>query len=349
MDINLFDYKLPEELVAQYPARRRDESRLLVLNRTTDEVDIRPFKAIVEYLSSGDALVVNNTKVFKARLFGNRATGARVEIFLVRRCAEGGLEWEALVQPARRLKEGEEIDFHNGLNLMLKKKLDGGKWIVQFSSIVSEGKIIDRHGHVPLPRYIKRSDTPRDIDRYQTIFARPDKIGAVAAPTAGFHFTESIIGQLKDKGVKIIELTLHVGPGTFKPVQVEDIDDHVVDPEFATLSPEAAAGLNESRQWSGKGGGKIIAVGTTSVRTLESAPCDRKGILPFCGEVDLYIRPGHKFKFVDHLLTNFHLPRAAPLILVSAFAGRERVLKAYQKAIDSRFRFYSYGDAMLIW
>jgi S-adenosylmethionine:tRNA ribosyltransferase-isomerase len=226
----------------------------------------------------------------------------------------------------------------------LQKDLGGGKWAVRFDSQRQGETIIRRCGHVPLPHYIKREDQPSDIRRYQTVFADKRKVGAVAAPTAGFHFTRSLLRAIQAKGVRVIETCLHVGPGTFKPVQVENIEDHVVDPEFAELSPQAVSQLNGIRER----GGAIFAVGTTTVRTLESAKIEQGEIRPFSGMVDLYIRPGFKFKIVDHLITNFHLPKSSLLILVSAFAGRERIMGAYERAIQERMRFYSYGDGMLI-
>jgi S-adenosylmethionine:tRNA ribosyltransferase-isomerase len=243
---------------------------------------------------------------------------------------------------------GETILFNDAsdnekLSLTLKENR-GSKWVVEFDSAESQARIIEKYGHVPLPQYIKRTDIPEDVSRYQTIFARTDRVGAVAAPTAGFHFTPTVIDRIRDNGVHIAELTLHVGPGTFKPVQVENIEEHTVDPEYATLPPETADTINRVR----RAGGKIWAVGTTSVRTLEAASVNNGDIVPFEGEVDLYIRPGHQFRFVDHLLTNFHLPKSSLLILASAFAGREQILSAYQKAVENSFRFYSYGDAMLI-
>ena len=345
MDISLFDYNLPPELIAQFPLRRREDSRLMILDREgNDQPLFRPFKCIAEYFSSGDALVVNNTKVFKARLLGRRATGGRVEIFLVRPV---GLEtltvWEALVYPSRRVREEESILFED-YSILLKRDIGGGRWEVQFQSDSQRQKIISRHGHIPLPHYIKREDQPSDIRRYQTVFADKNNIGAVAAPTAGFHFTKPILRTLNEKGVKVVQTCLHVGPGTFKPVIVENIDDHIVDPEMASLSPEAASTINEVREQ----GGRVFAVGTTAVRTLESAPIDDGSIQPFNGMVDLYIKPGHQFKLVDHLITNFHLPKSSLLILVSTFAGREHILQAYAEAINQRLRFYSYGDAMLI-
>lgn len=348
MDISLFDYKLPPELIAQHPAANRDESRLMVLDRATGRTEIRAFSDFADHVDEGDALVVNNTRVFKARLLGNRASGAGVEVFLVRRMPDHPLVWEAMVRPSRRVSEGESIFFHKAchterLSLTLKENR-GGRWLIEFSSAISQDRIMDRYGHVPLPQYIKRPDIPEDIERYQTIFARTDRTGAVAAPTAGFHFTPAILDKLRGKGARVAELTLHVGPGTFKPVQVSDIGQHKVDPEYADLPQTTADTINDVRSR----GGRIFVVGTTSVRTIEAAPVKDGMIQSFCGEVGLYIQPGHEFRFVDRLLTNFHLPKSSLLILVSAFAGREMILEAYRQAIENRFRFYSYGDAMLI-
>ncbi|MBU8934432.1 MAG: tRNA preQ1(34) S-adenosylmethionine ribosyltransferase-isomerase QueA [candidate division Zixibacteria bacterium] len=344
MNIELFDYELPRELIAQFPARRRDQSRLMILNRDDDKISrICSFGNITDYLHCGDALVVNNTKVFKARLFGHRKTGARVEVFLIRTVGDDKLAWYAFVSPSRRVKVGETVLF-DVLGLLLEQDVGGGRWIVRFGSLSQREKIISRYGHVPLPHYIKRDDIPGDLRRYQTLFADQSKIGAVAAPTAGFHFTRPLLGSLKEKGVRLVELTLHVGPGTFKPVSVDKIEDHVVDPEFAELTPESTTILNEVR----REGGRVMAVGTTSVRTLESAPIVDGVIQPFSEMVDLYIRPGYDFKVVDHLITNFHLPKSSLLILVSALAGRQRIIEAYHEAIRQRMRFYSYGDAMLI-
>lgn len=350
MDVSLFDYHLPPELIAQFPTRRRDASRLMILDRSTDKTGIFPFRHILQYVKKGDALVINTTKVFKARLFGRRATGARVEIFLIRPVGSiddankrGLAPWEGFVSPSRRVKEGERIEF-DSLTVLLQKDLGGGKWEVVFSSRSHCEKIIRKFGHVPLPHYIKREDQPRDIRRYQTVFADKNKVGAVAAPTAGFHFTRPLLRVVKQRGVKLIEACLHVGPGTFKPVKVDNINDHIVDPEFADLPAKAALSLSEIKTK----GGKVFAVGTTTVRTLESAKIVNGEIQPFSGMVDLYIKPSFKFRVVDHLITNFHLPKSSLLILVSAFADRERILRAYEEAIQSRLRFYSYGDAMLI-
>ncbi|MFH1688554.1 MAG: tRNA preQ1(34) S-adenosylmethionine ribosyltransferase-isomerase QueA [bacterium] len=344
MNIDKFDYHLPHELIAQFPSRRRDQSRLLTLERSSGSLGLGLFHDVLQYLNRGDALVVNTTKVFKARLIGRRASGGKVEIFLVRRVEpDSELTWLALVHPSRRVRQGETIDF-GGQQVELSADVGGGRWHVSFRSLRQRQIIVSNHGHVPLPHYIKRDDQPTDLRRYQTVFADKDKVGAVAAPTAGFHFTPSILKALRDRGVAIIELCLHVGPGTFKPVKVDRIEDHVVDPEMAELSPAAAAALNRVRAH----GGKVIAVGTTSVRTLESAEIVDSQIQPFSKMVDLYIQPGYQFRVVDHLITNFHLPKSSLLILVSAFAGRRMILDAYALAISHKYRFYSYGDAMLI-
>ncbi|MEW5796637.1 MAG: tRNA preQ1(34) S-adenosylmethionine ribosyltransferase-isomerase QueA [Candidatus Zixiibacteriota bacterium] len=345
MKLTLFDYDLPKRLIAQFPTRRRDQSRLMVINRTSGEIRHRKFADLVEYLNPGDALVVNNTKVFKARLLGKRATGGQVEIFLIRRSdSERGEIWEALAQPSRRLKEGERILFGPEDSCALDQYLGDGRWTVVFSSKTVRERIVARYGHVPLPQYIARDDQPADLRRYQTVFARPEQTGAVAAPTAGFHLTRGLLGKVRTRRAAVCEITLHVGPGTFKPISVDDIGHHTVDPEHARLPEEVASVVNETR----RRGGKTVAVGTTSVRTLESAPWQGDRVLPFAGLVDLYIRPGHRFRLVDHLVTNFHLPKSSLLVLVSAFAGRELILAAYAEAVREEYRFYSYGDAMLI-
>jgi len=345
MKLSLFDYDLPRKLIAQYPTRRRDRSRLLVLDRSTGQTVHARFHDIVSYFRPGDALVVNNTKVFKARLLGKRATGGQVELFLVRPVeGEPGEIWEALAYPSRRLKEGETVHFSNGGRVSLVSDLGGGRWQVLFSSRTGRERIISRHGHVPLPKYISRDDQPTDIRRYQTVFARKDKTGAVAAPTAGFHLTRGLLEKIRDRGVTVSEITLHVGPGTFKPITTTTIEGHTVEPEYAELPVNVAAALNRTREK----GGRIFAVGTTSVRTLESATIRGGKIQPLAGMVDLFIRPGHRFRLVDHLITNFHIPKSSLLVLVAAFAGREKVLATYADAVRREYRFYSYGDAMLI-
>ena len=351
MDINLFDYQLPPELIAQHPAKKRDGSKLMILDHKSGQTEIQPFSKIVNFLNKGDALVLNNTRVFKARLLGHRKTGAKVEVFLIRALPPDASEgsnrlrlWEGLAQPSKRLDEKEEIWFGEQPSLILETKLNDGKWIVSFPSLKVEKAVISKFGHTPLPPYIKRPDETGDLLRYQTVFARRDRAEAVAAPTAGLHFTKALLNRIKKKGVKVVEITLDVGPGTFKPVIVSEIEEHRVEPEQATISAKAALVLNKVR----KNGGRIIAVGTTSARTLESATIAGGQIQPLSAKVDLYIKPGHNFKVVDSLLTNFHLPKSSLLILVSALAGRELILKTYEEAVRQQMRFYSYGDAMLV-
>lgn len=345
MKTELFDYQLPPSLIAQEPTGDRTKSRLLVLDRSTGQITHTQFRNITEYLHSDDTLVVNNTKVFKARLFGKRKSGAKVEIFLVRMLDdEDGERWEALAKPSRRLAPYEEIVFVDKESVTLIGEIGGGRWVVGFQSTSARRRIIEQFGHVPLPHYIKRDDVPNDVRRYQTVFARSDRTGAVAAPTAGFHFSKQMLARLEAMGVNRQEITLHVGPGTFKPMTADDITHHVVDPEWAEITESVADSLNRARQ----NQTRVVAVGTTTVRTLESARIRGEEVQPFSGLVDLYIRPGFEFKVVDTLITNFHLPKSSLLVLVSAFAGRELILKAYREAIEEKYRFYSYGDAMLI-
>jgi S-adenosylmethionine:tRNA ribosyltransferase-isomerase len=345
MEISLFDYNLPEGHIAYFPAKRRDLARLMILNRESGGIAHKKIPSIVDYFNEGDALVVNDTKVFKARLFTRRPSGGKIELFLLEEIEyEGENCWLVLTHPTRRVKEGETLFLDEASTLEVVKKTDGGKSIIKFKSKAEASRYISKFGHVPLPIYIHRPDEKSDETRYQTIFAARDKAKAVAAPTAGLHFTKGILEKIKAKGVEIIPLTLHVGFGTFKSIKSDNIEDHTIDPEYAELSKKAALAINKIR----KNGGKIFAVGTTSVRTLEAAPEKKGRIQPFSGDVSLYIQPGHKFRFVDHMITNFHLPKSSLLILVSAFAGRETILTAYNTAVEEKYRFYSYGDCMLI-
>ncbi len=345
MDLTLFDYDLPEGYIAYYPARQRDLSRLMVVHRDTGEIEHKKFPNVVDYIEPGDALVVNNTKVFKARLYARRSTGGKIEIFLLEEVNfEGKVCWKVLTHPSRRVKEGEELFIDDNPVLKIIKKLPDGKTVIKFKSRNAANEIIEKYGNVPLPIYIHRETEKTDENRYQTVYAEDKKAGAVAAPTAGLHFTNRTIKRIKNKGIKIIPITLHVGYGTFKTVNVDNIEEHSVDPEFAEISPRSAAALNRVR----KSGGKIFAVGTTSIRTLESAEIKDGEIQPMSRFVNLYIRPGHEFKVVDRVITNFHLPKSSLIILVSAFAGRELILKAYNNAVKEKYRFYSYGDCMLI-
>ncbi len=342
MDISLFDYDLPDHLIAQEPSADRSDSRLMVIDRKNETIAHRQFTDIGDFLQSGDLLVVNNTRVFKARLFGQRASGGRVEVFLLRR--QNAESWRALIRPARRIHDGEELQLVSGERLTVHTSLGDGAFVISCPDATIED-LAEQHGHVPLPQYIDRPDSERDVERYQTIFARPEKSGAVAAPTAGFHFTRDLTEELRKRGISIAEVTLHVGPGTWKPITATNVADHTVDPEYAELSAATAARIREARQ----GGGRIVAVGTTSVRTLEAAAVGRDDSpLPFTGDVDLYIQPGHMWRWVDALVTNFHLPRSSLLVLVSSFASRELILRAYTEAVAEGYRFYSYGDASLI-
>jgi S-adenosylmethionine:tRNA ribosyltransferase-isomerase len=345
MDLSLFDYELPDGYIAYHPAKQRDWSRLMVLDRRTGEIGHKKFSQIADYFNEGDGLVVNDTKVFKARLFVRRETGGKVEIFLLEETNHEGQEcWQILSHPTKRVREGEELFLDKQSLLTVLKKLPDGKSLIKFRSKAEAKKIISKFGHVPLPIYIHRPDEKTDETRYQTIFADARKAKAVAAPTAGLHFTNRLMTRLETRGVKVIPITLHVGYGTFKAVKVDDIEQHQVDPEYAVITATAAKAINKIR----KDGGKIYAVGTTVVRALESAPVVDGKVRSFKGYVDLYIRPSFQFNVVDHLITNFHLPRSSLIIMVSAFAGREKILEAYKTAVQEKYRFYSYGDCMLI-
>ena len=361
MDISLFDYHLPSELIAQYPLEQRAESRMLILDRDDGAMTDSQFTHFPEALNAGDCLVINDTSVFPARLQGGKrsdtnSSGGAVEIFLVRRIEIDTSEtsarhWRALAKPGRRLKEGEAIIFgdDDSRAVTLRHKYNDGSWEVAFADSNTESEIISRFGSAPLPPYIHRDAGAEDILRYQTVFADAEKSGAVAAPTAGLHFTEEILSALTAKGVRVVKITLHVGPGTFKPVQVQQVEEHTVDPEWAEISEETADAINKTKS----DGGRVVAVGTTVTRTLEYVAQKTGVVEPFAGMVDLYIRPGFEFRVVDSLLTNFHLPKSSLLILVSALAGseiagRDIIMRAYERAIAAQYRFYSYGDCMFI-
>ncbi|MGH9347197.1 MAG: tRNA preQ1(34) S-adenosylmethionine ribosyltransferase-isomerase QueA [Vicinamibacterales bacterium] len=364
-----FDFELPEELVAQHPAAERGDSRLLVLSRSSGAMTHSRFERIGDFLREGDLLVLNNTRVFAARLFGHRLpSGGAVECLLLgQRPAQEhplasspsgpatgivtGVEsstWDALVHPGQKLKPGAQILFErDGVELhgeVLGRHFHGRRtvrlWTTGGRSVAAA---VDAIGHVPLPPYIHRDDTTQDRERYQTVYAQ--ERGSVAAPTAGLHFTDRILADLDERGVERVEVTLHIGYGTFKPVRVERVEDHVVDPETFAVGETAAAAITRALRERRR----IIAVGTSTVRTLESLNADAHGVVrPAAGETALFIHPGHDFRIVSGLVTNFHLPRSSLLMLVSAFAGRDRVLTAYRDAIAQPYRFYSYGDAMLI-
>lgn len=344
MKIADFNYHLPEELIAQQPLAERDASRMLVLDRRQQKWIDKSFSALPEFFAEGDLLVINNTRVFPARLYGQRSSsGGRVEILLVREIGE--LTWEALVRPGGRLREGEIVSFPNSsLQARLINGPGGEMRQLRFNSAEMLERELNETGEMPLPPYIKRPQgtSADDRDRYQTIFAR--ERGAIAAPTAGLHFTPKMITALKDRGIAVAEITLHVGYGTFEPVRTENIEDHRVRPEQFEITTTVAETINAKRA----AGGRLFAVGTTTTRALESA-ADENGIVNATrGEADLTITPGYRFRAVDALLTNFHLPGSSLLFLVSAFGGREFVLAAYHHAVEQRYRFYSYGDCMLI-
>jgi len=345
MKADLFDYNLPEKLIAQYPADKRDESNLMVLNRTTQEICHKKFYDIIDLLNENDVLVFNNSKVFPARIIGKiYNSDTEVEIFLLRKIEH--YKYEALVKPGKKLKPGKTVEINkNGYNIKLKiLEISTLGRIIEFEHIDGLEEMLDKIGQVPLPPYIKRSPTEKDIQRYQTVYAKEK--GSVAAPTAGLHFTEKILNKLKNKGIEQIPVTLHVGPGTFKPVKSENIEDHKMDYEYFTINKQSINILKNAI----KNQKNIVAVGTTSVRVLESLPypVDKIPDEGIAGFTDIFIYPPYKFKYVNKLITNFHLPKSTLIMLVSAFAGRDFTLKAYSIAVEKKYRFYSYGDAMLI-
>jgi S-adenosylmethionine:tRNA ribosyltransferase-isomerase len=342
MDVGLFDYRLPAERIAQYPAEERDGSRLLVLDRRSGGREDRLFRELPDLLRPGDLLVVNDSRVIPARLTGRlEGSGARVELLFVR--ALTARRWEALVRPARRCRPGALVLLGDGAaGGRIVAEAGPGRRVVETEGPVRE--LLDRHGMPPLPPYIARHAKPgqEDWERYQTVFARRD--GSVAAPTAGLHFTPALLERLRARGIALETLTLHVGPGTFRPIRAARVEDHRLESEEVTLSPETAAAVNGARAE----GRRVIAVGTTTCRALESAARGDGSVHPLSGPTDLFIYPGYRFRVVDALLTNFHLPRSSLLLLVAAFAGREPVLAAYRHAVEAGYRFYSYGDAMLL-
>lgn len=333
-----FDYELPEELIAQFPCEPRDASRLLVLDRQSEELQHRRFSDLLDYLIPGDTLVFNDTKVIPARLFGKKAeTGANIEVFLLHRLSYD--EWEVLVKPGKKARPGAIIEFSADLRCEVLAVTDFGGRVIKFHFTGVFEEILDRLGQTPLPPYIK--ETLADKNRYQTVYAREQ--GSSAAPTAGLHFTEAMLEAVRAKGIATAFVTLHVGLGTFRPVQTDDITTHVMHREYYSISPEAAEQINQAKAR----GGRIIAVGTTSVRTLESASVDGQ-VQSGSGWTEIFIYPGYQFQIIDALVTNFHLPKSTLLMLISALAGKERVLAAYQAAVAEHYRFFSFGDAMLI-
>lgn len=336
-----FDYELPEELIAQTPLKDRSSSRLLVIDRHTDQLMDTDFKHILDYLQAGDGLVVNETRVIPARIIGTKPeTGGHLEVLLLHN--REGNEWETLVKPARRAKVGTKISFGQGqLTAIVKEELDHGGRIIEFDYQGVFLEILEELGQMPLPPYIK--EKLNDPDRYQTVYAKEN--GSAAAPTAGLHFTPELLEAAKAKGIEIIPLVLHVGLGTFRPVSVDNIEDHDMHAEFYQLSDQSAQTINRIKA----AGGKITAVGTTSVRTLETISHKFEGkLVADSGWTSIFITPGFDYQVVDHLITNFHLPQSTLVMLVSAFYDREKILAAYDHAVKEKYRFFSFGDAMLL-
>jgi S-adenosylmethionine:tRNA ribosyltransferase-isomerase len=339
-----FDYELPEWLIAQRPAPARDESRLLILDRESGTFEDRRFPDLLNRLNPGDALVLNDTRVFPARLIGRKPTGAAAEVLLLTPLAgdRSGRDWEAIVRPGGKLKPGREVIVSDGLRVLILDSTSEGGRIVRLEGEGEPMALVERYGSVPLPPYVQRVADAEDRERYQTVYART--VGSVAAPTAGLHFTPELLAAAREAGVSVVHITLHVGLGTFRPVEAEDPAEHELHAERWAMTPQCASTLNATRE----AGGRVWAVGTTSARVLETAVMGQGRFQPGEGWTDLYILPPHRMLGVDGLLTNFHLPRSSLLMLVSAFAGRELVLDAYRHAVREEYRFYSYGDAMLI-
>ncbi len=335
-----YDFNLPVDLIAQRPLARRDASRLMVVDRATGEIQHKAFVDIAQLVAPSDVLVVNRTRVIRARLLGSRASGAPAEILLLKPLGDG--RYEAMVSPGGKLKPGRRVTIAPGFDAEILEVTQRRTRIVRLESDLPLEEAIERHGHVPLPPYIERPDASEDAERYQTVFAREN--GSVAAPTAGLHFTPELLSSLEHRGVAVAEIVLHVGAGTFKPVEVDDPSAHVMHEEWYRVSPEPARTINDRRA----AGGRAWAVGTTTVRTLETVAGDDGRIRDGEGETRIFIRPGHRFRAVDRMVTNFHLPRSTLIMLVAAFAGYELTMRAYREAVAARYRFYSYGDAMAI-
>ena len=334
-----FWFDLPESLIAQTPIEKRDGSRLLLLNRNTGAVEHSHFYNLPSFLKEGDCLVLNNSRVLPARLIGSRPTGGAIELVLLRDIGEG--RWECLSRPGRKTRPGQEILFGDGeLKAVVEQVIEGGNRIVRFEYEGIFLEILERLGKMPLPPYIK--EELNDPERYQTVYSK--ELGSAAAPTAGLHFTNELLDEIRAKGVKVVFVTLHVGLGTFRPVKEDNIEDHPMHSEFCIIPEDVAKAVNETKA----NGGRVIAVGTTSCRTLESFAKEDGTLEPSSGWTDIFIYPGYRFKCIDALITNFHLPESTLIMLVSALAGRENILNAYNIAVDEKYRFFSFGDAMFI-
>ncbi len=343
MDVELFDYDLPKELIAQHPHIPRDECKLMVCNRKTGGITHMIFKDIINLLNSGDLLVLNDTKVIPARIFARKETGGKVEIFLLEKIEKNRF----LCLTKGKIKKTTKVILKNGQVAEITKLENSDKRIVEFGETDNVYELLEEVGEVPLPPYIKRCydnyNREKDFKYYQTVFAK--KMGAVASPTAGLHFTEELLNKIRNKGIKVTYITLHVGIGTFRPVKVKEVEKHKMHSEKFEISKETAEIINSTKL----SGGRIIAVGTTVVRALESAPNEEGLIKPTNSETDIFIYPEYKFKIIDALITNFHLPKSTLLMLVSAFYNREKILKCYKEAIEKKYRFFSFGDAMFIY
>lgn len=339
MNIDLFNFELPNDLIAQSPIKDRKSSKLMIINRKTNEVSHRHFYDIVDYLNSGDVLVLNNTRVFPARIYGKSEFGGNIEFLLVENI--GNNIWEVMCRPGKRATIGKKFCFGDGLLQaeVLDIKEDGNR-IVKLDFEGNIYDILDKIGNIPLPPYIKESLS--DKERYQTVYS--DKVGSIAAPTAGLHFTEELLEKIKLKGIHVVYVTLHVGLGTFMPVKVDNIDDHVMHLEKYEMTDDVARIINDAK----KRGSRVIGVGTTTVRVLESIANRYGKVIGDSGSTDIFIKPGYEFKVIDSLVTNFHLPKSTLIILISAFYNREKILNAYEEAIVNRYRFFSFGDSMFI-
>lgn len=339
MKVTEFNYDLPEELIAQHPYDKRDEARLMVLDRENKTIENKIFKDVIDYLNPGDCLVINNTKVIPARLYGKKETGANVEFLLLNRIEND--TWEAMVRPGRKLLPGTKVIFGDGLlKATVQEILDGGNRKVEFEYDGIFNEILDEIGMMPLPPYIHES--LEDKDKYQTVYAKYE--GSAAAPTAGLHFTPELLYKIKEKGIEIANVTLHVGIGTFRPVKEENIEDHDMHSEHYYIKKEDAEKINKSK----RNGNKVVAVGTTSCRVLESIANNEGYVEETEGDTSIFIYPGYKFKCIDALITNFHLPESTLIMLVSALAGKDFILEAYNKAVSEKYKFFSFGDAMII-
>ncbi len=340
--LSTYNYHLPEELIAQSPEEKRDYSRLLTVNKESGSREHKHFYDILDYLNSGDCLVINNTKVIPARLFGkNPNRSGEIETVLLSREKVKGNIWQCLVRPGKKARIGDEIVYPEGLVGVVKEVIDDGVRIIEFNIDTEFYSVLDKIGIMPLPPYITKK--LEDRERYQTVYAMHK--GSAAAPTAGLHFTKELLEKIKAKGVSVVEILLHVGLGTFRPVKEDNILDHKMHEEYIEVTEDAANAINKARE----NGGRIIAVGTTSCRTLESVADENRVIHPYSGNTGIFIYPGYTFKGIDALITNFHLPESTLLMLVSAFAGYENAMEAYREAVDMKYRFFSFGDAMFIY